>query len=256
MQRTFNKALRKPYFRNGSFGVDITGGKLWTPAELGASLIGWWDASDSSTITISTGVSAITDKSGNSHTFSQVTGASQPALIANGQNALSIIRFDGSDDVMSTSSAITIRTLILLAKWTNTTGDFRHIWDADTSSVNGWCGDAASSGNLLSSAFASALVLNGDKYVNGTLTAGNLQRYTNWTIHGFQTTGNINVIKTGAQTGFPARGFLGDYAEFLYFDAVPSTTNRQLIEGYLAWKWALQASLPADHPYKNAAPTL
>ena len=33
-----------------------------------------------------------------------------------------------------------------------------------------------------------------------------------------------------------------------------NTTTRQLIEGYLAWKWNLQASLPADHPYKNVAP--
>jgi hypothetical protein len=34
------------------------------------------------------------------------------------------------------------------------------------------------------------------------------------------------------------------------------TTTRQKIEGYLAWKWGLQANLPNDHPYKNAAPTV
>jgi hypothetical protein len=34
------------------------------------------------------------------------------------------------------------------------------------------------------------------------------------------------------------------------------TTTRQKIEGYLAWKWGLQANLPVDHPYKNAAPTV
>ena len=34
------------------------------------------------------------------------------------------------------------------------------------------------------------------------------------------------------------------------------TTTRQKIEGYLAWKWGLTSSLPADHPYKNAAPTI
>jgi hypothetical protein len=34
-----------------------------------------------------------------------------------------------------------------------------------------------------------------------------------------------------------------------------SATDRQKIEGYLAWKWGIQASLPAAHPYRNAAPT-
>ena len=29
----------------------------------------------------------------------------------------------------------------------------------------------------------------------------------------------------------------------------------QEVEGYLAHKWGLEGSLPADHPYKNATPT-
>ena len=257
MQRTFNKALRKPYFRNGSLGVDNSGGVPWTPAALGASLVGWWDASDSSTITIGTGVSAITDKSGNSRTFSQATAGNQPALISNELNGLSIMRFDGNGDLLATASTITIRTLIVLAKWTNTTGDYRHLWDIDTTiSSGGWHGDTAASGFLLASGYASQVVRNGTKYVNGTATAGDLARYTSWTIHGFETTGDIGVTKTGAQNGYAARSFLGDYAEFLYLNAVPSTANRQLIEGYLAWKWGIQASLPADHPYKNNPPTL
>jgi hypothetical protein len=37
-------------------------------------------------------------------------------------------------------------------------------------------------------------------------------------------------------------------------NTVASTTNRQLIEGYLAHKWGLTSSLPNDHPYKNIAP--
>jgi hypothetical protein len=256
MQRTFNKAERKPYFRNGSLGVDITAGKLWTPAELGASLVGWWDASDSSTITIATGVSTITDKTTNNRSFTQSTGANQPALIANAQNGLSVLRFDGSNDFLQTSARITIRTFICLAKWAATTGEYRHFWDMSTTSQYGWHGATSGSGNLLDASFASPLVRDGSKYVNGTLTATNLARYTSWTIHGFETTADINPQFTGYQSGNPGREFLGDYAEWMYLNAVPSTTNRQLIEGYLAWKWGLQASLPNDHPYKAAPPTL
>lgn len=35
-----------------------------------------------------------------------------------------------------------------------------------------------------------------------------------------------------------------------------STANRQRLEGYLAWKWALEANLPAGHPFKNTPPTV
>jgi hypothetical protein len=44
-------------------------------------------------------------------------------------------------------------------------------------------------------------------------------------------------------------------AEMLILDGVPSTDDRQRLEGYLAHKWALTGSLPSDHPYKSAAPT-
>lgn len=37
-------------------------------------------------------------------------------------------------------------------------------------------------------------------------------------------------------------------------DITPS--NRQLIEGYLAWKWGTQAYLPPSHPYYNGAPNV
>jgi hypothetical protein len=46
----------------------------------------------------------------------------------------------------------------------------------------------------------------------------------------------------------------GYYYEIAYYNSVLTTTNRQLMEGYLAWKWSLQANLPSGHPYKSAAP--
>lgn len=46
---------------------------------------------------------------------------------------------------------------------------------------------------------------------------------------------------------------VGLFAELLV-TAVQSTDVRQLIEGYIHWKWGLQSLLANDHPYKNAAP--
>jgi hypothetical protein len=43
-------------------------------------------------------------------------------------------------------------------------------------------------------------------------------------------------------------GFIG---EVIVYNSALSTRQRQQVEGYLAWKWGLCVSLPANHPYKN-----
>jgi hypothetical protein len=48
----------------------------------------------------------------------------------------------------------------------------------------------------------------------------------------------------------------GDVAEIIVVNSALATADRQIIEGYLAWKWALVSTLPNDHPYKNNPPTL
>jgi hypothetical protein len=60
----------------------------------------------------------------------------------------------------------------------------------------------------------------------------------------------ISIVGTGVE-----RGVCGNFLEFLYFTQLPTVAQRQQIEGYLAWKWGLQGSLPSTHPYKTAGPT-
>jgi hypothetical protein len=50
-------------------------------------------------------------------------------------------------------------------------------------------------------------------------------------------------------------GFVGYAKEIIFYNTVLSTLNRQKVEGYLAWKWGIQASLPSGHPYYSSAPT-
>jgi hypothetical protein len=63
----------------------------------------------------------------------------------------------------------------------------------------------------------------------------------------FLTSGNppLNPLPSGCQL-----------FEVLMFNSTLSTTDRQKLEGYLAWKWGTVASLPAGHPYKNSPPYL
>jgi hypothetical protein len=42
--------------------------------------------------------------------------------------------------------------------------------------------------------------------------------------------------------------------EIVVMSNVPTTIQRQQMEGYLAWKWGLQANLPTSHPYKTFTP--
>ena len=46
----------------------------------------------------------------------------------------------------------------------------------------------------------------------------------------------------------------GSIREILFYNKALSLNNQQRVEGYLAWKWGLQASLPNSNPYKNAPP--
>jgi hypothetical protein len=42
--------------------------------------------------------------------------------------------------------------------------------------------------------------------------------------------------------------------EFVGFSSYIGDTNRIKMEGYLAWKWAIQSNLPSGHAYSNAPP--
>jgi len=44
--------------------------------------------------------------------------------------------------------------------------------------------------------------------------------------------------------------------EFLYYPSALNTLNRQTIEGYLAWKWGCNTSLPLAHPYYQNGPNV
>ena len=48
--------------------------------------------------------------------------------------------------------------------------------------------------------------------------------------------------------------FNGYICELIVYNQTIGLTAQQRVEGYLAWKWGLQANLPGAHPYYSAAP--
>jgi len=93
-----------------------------------------------------------------------------------------------------------------------------------------------------------------NNFTNGTqdltdaafLTAGNTQNSVPLNASLFGVTGSTNnFLPAGCQL-----------FEVLMFNSTLSTTDRQKLEGYFAWKWGTVASLPAGHPFKNSPPYL
>jgi hypothetical protein len=68
-----------------------------------------------------------------------------------------------------------------------------------------------------------------------------------FTINGYTVGNNI-------ATDDPNSPLYGSISEIVVFNIALSKGQRQQIEGYLAWKWEIQAQLPSSHPYKNSAP--
>ena len=64
-------------------------------------------------------------------------------------------------------------------------------------------------------------------------------------------------LRLGARLYFNVGNLLqGSIAEVAFFNHPLEITDRQRVEGYLAWKWGLNTSLQGNHPYYAAAPII
>ena len=68
-------------------------------------------------------------------------------------------------------------------------------------------------------------------------------------------TAGLDGVTIGATDGGDSGNWDGTIGEVILLSSDASDLDRQKVEGYLAHKWGLEGSLPADHPYKNAAPS-
>jgi methionine-rich copper-binding protein CopC len=262
-------------------------GAPWTPVELPDKAL-WLDASDLS----ASPVSAWNDKSGNSRNFAQAAGGNQPAYSATSFNtSYPGVTFDGSSDFMSAGDTLDMRTnsLTVMSAVRYATGTDSGVIIAKTR-AGGQAGRwvlyrATNGGNLGSGAQYNAVLQEGvlpsvvlqvansstSARINGFVldrsTSGSCKIWDNGANTASATfTGNttdfnsadqlwIGAYQNASGTTPPSGGYLnGVIAEVVVVQTAMSDTDRQKLEGYLAWKWGMQANLPANHPYKSAAP--
>ncbi|MFA5347076.1 MAG: hypothetical protein WC294_02980 [Methanoregula sp.] len=210
---------------------------LWTPAEIATNL--WLDASDASTITIDTGVSQWADKSGNNDHAVQATTSLQPAVVSASLNGLDTLFFDGSASlaVAGLTTPATANTFVVWNKPTSGGVANQRIFssgptNADDYTVNGVY--------LVCPTASSGVSAGGPGLVSNAWGNVSKELQSFWL-------GRVNRTATAY--------YYGRIAEIVIANTL-SIDDFQRVEGYLAWKWGVTANLPADHPYKSAAPTI
>jgi hypothetical protein len=282
-----NLPYTHPYRWDGrAFG----GPQLWRPSNLGSALALWLDAEDAASITLNgSTVSQWNDKSGNARHVSQATAANQPTRTLNGLNGKPVLTFDGADWLFNANPGAIARnvaggTVAAVMNYTDFT-----IQRIPIAAMNG-----AGAGVRLSTVLQAAGTLNiaarrldaegalvvssPPTYTSGTnviqvgvarYSDGALDQFVNGVAGGtgtFPSSGNSSdtdsatLIIGGTSTDdgvtLNLNQMLGFVGEVVYTNTALSTTDRERLEGYFAWKWGLEASLPTGHPFRNTPPTV
>lgn len=68
--------------------------------------------------------------------------------------------------------------------------------------------------------------------------------------------GGLSLNDSTLDWAISGGAFLGNVGELIAYSTPLTTLQRQAVEGYLAWKWGTQDSLPIGHPYKSAPPSI
>jgi len=262
--------------------------QLWTPANLPVgSLSLWCDASDLSTITVVSGsVSQWRDKSGNNR--HAATAVRRPTLSLNVHNALSAITFTASSATKLDTPAFSIAPnrefcsfgVVAGAGLITPSITFPRIWTALGN------GDLASAGSTYSQGFfgcgsnnGTAMLIAGGTGISqpqvtglpttqAVLLSGRFgtagQSANTSSISAFGGTisslaGQTGVLSTsgiriGADVGTSSTSAWNSWIGEVILTTGISLARSVVIEGYLAWKWNLQANLATNHLFKNRPP--
>jgi len=235
--------------------TQVSANPFFTPRQISGCQL-WLDGADTGSMTLSgSSVTQWRDKSGSSNNFTPTSGT-PTSILDNGRNVVNFtsgaIMTSANQITFTTSSAFFIVSLLnsitvadfgMILGFTNIAGGDFSIRYYGNKILGGTSGDG--NGNDFA---------NGTYYVNGTFNPSfGSSTYLNvYSIIGTVAPQAGGTSFLTLSSAFMSRFFIGNIAEFLYYPGGVTSSQRQQIEGYLAWKWGLQASLPATHPYKNS----
>jgi hypothetical protein len=244
-----------------------------------SNLVGWWDADDSNTIFYTgSNVTRWGDKSGNFRDVSSNgTIAVTPGIRINGRNTL---RFIGTGSLATPNTFTQSNSRSTFVVYRFPTSNFPA--DSNQSYVQTLVGGntspyamnvrifrSGSTGNTWSNAINVGNV--GDRglaQLDNTASGPNSrvmilgQTFDSASGPRIITSNGIVVSSNAGAVDYPfnTNDFIwigqdcygGQFGEVVYYNGGLSTTDRQKVEGYLAWKWGVDLS--SSHPYFSAPP--
>jgi hypothetical protein len=228
----------------------------------------WMDAADSTTISLSgSNVTAWRDKSPSPIPLT-LTGT--PTYSSNA------VRFTGSQNFVNSAISFNMATMTMFlvgysAAGIVGSGGFVSLvpiangvdWNQNNAITYNF--DPTTLGQLYTTYNFNATGTN-NVYLSSTnpILFCHVQNNTSYTLYGsgsnfatrtFSAPGVTTGISIGARyqsgNGTANHYYYGPMNEILLYSQALSDTQRQQIEGYLAWKWNVVSGLPANHPYKT-----
>ncbi|MGK5082856.1 CUB domain-containing protein [Bdellovibrionota bacterium FG-1] len=197
-----------------------------------------WLKADSLSLNDGDGVATWTDSSANHNDATQGTLDRQPIFKTNIVNGRPVIRFSNTNNTYLglTTQLTTVRTAFIVTKYSGAALNYLFLLgDSGAYHFHGAAGNG-----LFSSDYASASVLNGSGYINGTATSvASMTRPTSFATITLAMTGSTTVGYIAQDRNMNDRSWDGDIAEIILYSTAVSDSDRILIEAYLRSKYSL-----------------
>ena len=254
-----------------SLGAKARPGYPFRPTDLGSCIL-WLDAADPTSYTLSgTTLSSWADKSTRPN---PVTVKSAPTIKYNAVNTNPTFLFSTGNWLQITIPAgAGVGDYMMMAVWKQTTyATVAAVSMGPHGSSPGAAAAIGFNGTLGNSYYSLYEWASGESHYNsgnnsyvihcGTRLSGTTRCFINGNSPTTTGTTNENITDTNIYVGGHATGpsgtlnfpMNGEVAEVIIFLRTTTTTEQQQLEGYLAWKWGLQANLAAGHPYLSGPP--
>lgn len=208
-------------------------------------------------------VASWTSSSTGSLALTQASAGSRPTLQTGELNGHDAVRFDGSDFLFSNSGTLNQSGDFSIAAVAKTapgngegmvwmwgslgTGQRRAFWASGASGTPNYSGYNSNviSGSNTTTATLVVITRTGGAvtvHINGALAASGAPTLNAYTYNGFGLGGNYDGTEP----------WQGDLYSLI---ALAPGQARAKVEGFLAWRYGMQALLPVGHAYADAAPT-
>lgn len=227
------------------------------PTDYGANLLAWFDAADAASVQIAgSGVNNWVNKGVSAMTLTQPTDANRPSYASQAVTTIN------GQVLMAANSPAAFDAFWVGRPRPAAGNDWRTLFRNNTSGLHHLILENGSTRfGVYNAGFFPAGALTWDQVwgigcirysasIIPTMSRdGGVMTSTTTTVPA----SGIGIDTVDAYSGPPPSQAWGDLSEIILLP-YNSDGARQLIEGYLAWRWGLTALLPSDHPYKTTQP--